>query len=348
MKVVFCTKRSEQERFIDFYRSKTGFEFIDVVSIIGDLRRPSFFKIVFSILRTRKYLRRENVAAVVTFGEHDSEYCILLAAARSAGIRSISIQWAISFPKAAYIKLHRSQKKSKINDQLSFLGRVKSWLTRARYQCFGLDYYGSTYLGDGLADYLIAMGPFWSDKFKTEHPSLPRKFVDGCYVPIADIPASCEEKKYVLLILGAGVEIYNNQVGFKDWVHFLAQRGVSKADLLVRPHPKTNPNLINQISMAGFRISSDQLAEDLNACVCVCLERSSVLLDATYWNLPIVLFDSLSCEFVNYSKLGLREVELDDFPQLPTVVISERARLLGSTERAIQNFSELLNDRNRR
>lgn len=346
MKVVFCKKRSEQERFIDFYRNETGFEFIDVASIIGDLGRPNFFKILFSILRTREYLRRENVAAVVTFGEHDSEYCVLLAAAKSAGIKSVSLQWAVSFPKAAYKKLHRSQKKSKINDQLSLLGRVKAWLTRARYQFFGLDFFGSTYLGDGLADYLIAMGPFWSDKFKKEHPSLPRKFVDGCYVPIADLPASCEEKKYVLLILGAGIEIYNNQVSFKDWIHFLAQRGVSKEDLLVRPHPKTNASLINQISMAGFRVSSGQLAEDLNACVCVCLERSSVLLDAAYWNLPIVLFDSLSCEFVNYSRLGLREVELHDFPELPTVAISERERLLGSTERAIQNFSELLNDKN--
>ena len=83
------------------------------------------------------------------------------------------------------------------------------------------------------------------------------------------------------------------------------------------------------------------MSDDLASCICVCLERSTVMLDAATFNLPVVLHESCDNEFIDFSRLDLKPVRLKNFPNLPAGIISSKLYLLGSRKLAANHFREI-------
>ena len=117
-------------------------------------------------MKSKNFVQITLLTPIWVFGEMDAEFVLLLSAGKSLNLVTFCFQWAISFKKTGYDILHKNITNSNINLNKKLLGKVKLLLKQVIYKTLGYDYRAAIYLGDGLAKYLVTLGPYWSEKFK--------------------------------------------------------------------------------------------------------------------------------------------------------------------------------------
>ena len=193
----------------------------------------------------------------------------------------------------------------------------------------------------GLAKYLVTLGPYWSEKFKQEGIS-PNKIITG-FFPFQYREFKIEGAQSVLVILGAGQEIYQHSVQLKDWVKFLDRCGIDRANIVVRPHPKTSEKNLNDIVKFGLTVKKDQdLDAQIHKSSAVCLDRSTVMLRCVQMNKPIIFYEDLPEAFLDISEMGFRLLTPTEQDAACRYYASDREWLVGSEEKAIKTIKDVL------
>ena len=340
MNILYYAKRAEQRELLSSYELKYDYNFIEYV-FEKELENLGFFQRLTLLRDIKTFCADNSVNAIWVFGEMDTEFVLLLSAGKSMNLVTFCLQWAISFKKTGYDILHKNIINSNINLNKKLLGKLKFLLKQTIYKALGYDYRSAIYLGDGLAKYLVTLGPYWSEKFKQEGIS-PEKIITG-FFPRPYHNIKIEDAQSVLVILGAGQEIYQNSVQLQDWVQFLERCGVDRADIVVRPHPKTSEKNFNDIVKFGLTVKQDKdLDTQIHESSAVCLDRSTVMLRCVQMNKPIIFYENLPEAFLDISKMGFRLLNSTSQDAARRYYAIHKEWIVGSETKAVTAIKDVL------
>ena len=340
MNILYYTKRAEQRELLAVYKQNYSYNFIEY-TFENKPENLNFIQRLRLLREIKKFCADNSVDAIWVFGEMDAEFVLLLSAGKSMNLVTLCFQWAISFKKTGYDILHKNIANSNINLNKKLLGKAKLLLKQVIYKTLGYDYRAAIYLGDGLAKYLVTLGPYWSEKFKQEGIS-PNKIITG-FFPFQYRDFKIEGAQSVLVILGAGQEIYQHSIQLKDWVQFLDRCRVDRANIVVRPHPKTSKKNFNDIVKFGLTVKKDQnLDTQIHESSAVCLDRSTVMLRCVQMNKPIIFYEDLPEAFLDISKMGFRLLPPTKQDAARRYYASDKEWLVGSEEKAMKTIKDVL------
>lgn len=338
MKILYSAKRKEQRDLLAAYEQELPYEFIEYV-YEDNLNEVNFIKRLSIINKIKILCRTRGIDAIWVFGEMDTEFVLLLSAGTSLNINTFCFQWAISFKKTGYDLLHKTVKNSNIQLTKTAFGRAKLQAKYWFYRLLGYDYRPAIYLGDGLSRYLVTMGPYWSQKFEAE--GIPRdKIMTGFYPDIGNDQKQSAAQS-ILIILGAGDEIYKHSVQLDDWMAYLERCGLDKNKVVVRPHPKTSKKNYDKIIDAGLCVQSDKsLNEQIDDSVAVCLDRSTVMLRCIQLDKPIIFFENLPELFLDVKEMGFQQMDAQYGSYCYRA--KDKEWLVGSHQRAVRTIKDIL------
>ena len=333
LNAITCFAREEQKFLISNYSLNINIHEIPIE--IFNKKKKFFLIIIFFYLI--KIFKQKNIEFVLIFGEKEFHNIFLILVSKLLKVKVICFQWAISFENKGYKYLHSKIKnRTSINSQ-SYLGQLRELFLRTIFMLFLIKYKKCIYFGDGMSDYLITFGPHWKNKFKKENVLSENKFING-YFPKKYIVKNFIKQK-VLLILGAGNEIYSDSIKLQDWLNYLEDLNVIKDELTVRLHPKSCIGIKNVLKDKGIDVSCNTLSVDLSSAKLVFLDRSTILLDCIKNDIPFAFYKYKPNLFINLNDMILENRLID---QINSFICKNKYHYVGDKSIAHNNLSNII------
>jgi len=298
-------------------------------------------------------LAKNTVHASVQFTEGADIDWLVIGLLKEARVKSVVIQWAVTWEPSYYDALHRMQ------GSVRFAAFKRKIVSLAKV-LIGMPYPTMRYYGDGASDYILTMGEFWTEQFLRHHPYKGKFVTTGNprFVSLSSL-RRFPDKRHILFVTGAATVLYGytKRKHLQDIEEVYAgyRKSGARGKLIHKVHPrdKYREEIVRLAeSFDGVEVETEASVESLLPEIFVTIIiRSTVGLEALAAGSRLIVYNNARQMIgFNYASYGLAHevqnaeslasaLEYSDMIVRPSF---EKVSLFIKTERVLEDVCDVI------